>query len=103
MSGYLGWANVPPGQVGWDGHSGSVDIQGPAPKPAGWFETPDPSMVVAAMTVTEWTCHACGEDNDVWGEGAIENWMDCGHCSASSYLSMDKFFEQMNRYAGATP
>lgn len=50
--------------------------------------TPEPHEIVPAMVVTSWTCHACGADNDVWGEGAVGGWMDCS-CGAASWLSLD--------------
>jgi len=82
----LGYRNVPEGLRGWDGHWGAVPVQGPAPRPTGWVERPSPEEVVEAEVTTRWNCHACGKENDVEGEGAVYTWMDCGYCSASSYL-----------------
>lgn len=50
---------------------------------------PEPHEVVPALVVTSWTCHACGADNDVWGEGAVNGWMECA-CGAESWLSLDR-------------
>lgn len=85
----LGWANTEPGVLGWDGHSGAVDIVGPLPRPAGWVESPQPGQMAEAAVITYWTCPRCRADNDVWGEGAIETWMECKHCHVEAYLNFD--------------
>jgi hypothetical protein len=44
---------------------------------------------VPCMITTEWRCHACGADNDVWGTGADEGYMECGSCGRLSWLTFD--------------
>lgn len=48
-----------------------------------------PHECTPAMVTTEWYCHMCGEHNDVWGTGATESYMECGHCFAWSWLDFD--------------
>jgi hypothetical protein len=45
--------------------------------------------VVPAMITTEWHCHRCHQHNDVWGDGAMDGYMECGHCGAYSWLVFD--------------
>lgn len=85
---HLGYGDVPEGQRGWNGHWGAIPMQGPRPRPEGYVDPPDPACVVEALVITAWTCHACCADNDVWGEGAVGSWMECGSCGESSYLVM---------------
>lgn len=51
-------------------------------------DLPEPHECVPALAVTSWTCRTCGYEQDVWGEGAIESWMDCQNpeCGVPSYL-----------------
>ena len=60
------------------------EFQGPEPDPGPWD-------IVPALVHTEWTCPHCGEDNDVWGEGAINSWMECSNCRIQMYLSLDAY------------
>lgn len=87
MSG-LGYASVPEGQRGWDGNWGTVKVQGPGPRPAGYVDPPSPEEEVEADVVTSWICRSCGCEQDVWGEGAVYSWMDCQRCGVASYLVM---------------
>ena len=101
-------------EIGWDGYRGSVPIQGPVEEPClecgntrrehsldpnrpSWqrwhpFKSraslPKSEDLAEALVITEWTCPRCGEDNDVWGEGAVFSWMECAHCRVESYLVM---------------
>lgn len=56
----------------------------PAPEPP---MLPEPHEIAAATVVTEWTCPYCNTQQDVWGEGAILHWMECGHCGKPAFLS----------------
>lgn len=85
----LGYAQVPKGHIGWDGHWGTIRVQGPELPPEGWVRTPQRHELASAMAITEWICPFCGADNDVWGEGALESWMECGTCLQPAYLVMD--------------
>lgn len=56
-------------------------------------EPPAPELheIVAALAVTTWTCPHCGREQDVWGEGAVNGWMDCQSVDGcpASWLSLD--------------
>lgn len=52
---------------------------------------PAPWDYVPALAHTEWTCPYCGEDNDVWGDGAINSWMECSGCFRNMFLSLDLY------------
>lgn len=58
------------------------DFVAPAPRPYDHERVP-------AMITTEWRCHVCGADNDVWGTGATEGYMECGSCGAWSWLDFN--------------
>lgn len=114
---------------GWNGYSGTVPILGPVEEACqvcgrtprahpvrgrgygalvqcwaflGWEDHRDrQAATVIADVRTSWTCHACGHDSDVEGEGAVFSWMECtcgehldrlgelgAGCGASSYLVM---------------
>lgn len=54
-------------------------------------DVPEAHEVAAALAVTSWTCPypECEADNDVWGEGAVNHWMECQACGRSAWLSLN--------------
>lgn len=67
----------------------------------GWEEDRERDRCQAmAMVITEWICHACGHENDVWGEGALGSWMECGSCGEDSFLRWAMEIEEQERKAG---
>lgn len=47
---------------------------------------PEPHEIATASAVTEWTCPFCQHHQDVWGEGAMHTWMECGSCGKYAFL-----------------
>lgn len=47
---------------------------------------PEPHEIALALVTTEWTCPFCQYHQDVWGEGAIQTWMECGSCGKPAFL-----------------
>lgn len=74
------------------------DFEEPAPRPYDHERVP-------AMIRTEWRCHACKAENDVWGTGATEGYMECGSCGAYSWLDFDPdgYENPADRPAKTTP
>lgn len=56
------------------------------------IDIPEEHEIAPALAVTTWTCPypECGADNDVWGEGAVGSWMECGTCGKQAWLDMDR-------------
>lgn len=86
MTGWLGYSQVPKGQVGWDGYWGTIAVQGPAPRPEGWVDVARQHEIAEAEVTTEWTCPFCDSDNRVYGEGAVFSWMECSECGHYAWL-----------------
>lgn len=87
--GPLGLVHVPQDQAHADGSWGTLALYGPEPRPEGFVDPPRDDEMASALVTTEWICPRCLAENDVWGEGAVDSWMECSNCLVMSFLVLD--------------